>query len=644
MNHFDAKGKDKMQTHFSESLLSLADMSNRLSDLTGCLETTGRNAEPGFMKIGGELQSVHSDAKKLTQKTLHAVEFINAESEDSVLFKIKKAVKDSFSELEDCQTGLSEHLCNGSEIVKHLGDLYASFAGVKKIAKSLSVLGIYIRIESSRSAETFEMFEAVAQEIKQVSEKVGQISQNIRDDVRTERTNQISANGEISDGLEKLGKLAEDAEQAVKSAVREIEQIAELSSKILEQAVLRSEKISGQISELVVSIQFYDSMYQRIEHIVTALRDVESSLKREISTSEVDDAMAQKLSSAHSILAIQAAQLGRIISDIEKVYQQSKNAFEKLMEEVDRLASDFSTHGTGNLQFRGSREGRTSDSFKILGLSLQNFHNILGQGQTLFERMEEAASQASLTANRLSDQTKHVHSINLDTHILALNSIVKSEHLGKKGNNLKVLAHEMTRLSDQTKKIVFNVEGLLESIISMGRQLYNPKPRNTQKEPVKSTVDEALDTSIQEISLSYDRFTEDSLDIYKRSEMLKNDILEMNTHLDFLSELAAEMEVYFRKLKDIEKALICFVGEDVGEDIENAEKIAQRYTMEKEREIHREIMSIGKDTNREANEKGSYEFLHAKEDIFKDHLELNSEGLSGGSEGEDNLGDNVELF
>jgi len=644
LNHFDAKGEDKIQTHFSGSLLSLADMSSRLSDLTGCLETAGRNAEPGFMKIGGELQSVHSDTKNLTQKTLQAVEFINAESEDSVLFKIKKAVKDSFSELEDCQTGLSEHLCHGSAIVKHLGDLYDSFAGVKKIARSLSVLGVYIRIESSRSSETFEMFEAVAQEIKQVSEKVGQISLNIRDDLRTERTSQISANGEISDGLEKLAKLAEDAEQAVKSAVREIEQITGLSSKILDQAVLRSEKISGQISELVVSIQFYDSMYQRIEHIVTALRDVESSLKREMSTSEVDDFMTQKLSSAHSILAIQAAQLGRIISDIERVYQQSKNAFEKLTEEIDRLASDFSTHDTGDLQFRESREGRTSDSFEMLRLSLQNFHSILGQGQTLFGRMEAAASQASLTANRLSEQTKHVHSINLDTHILALNSIVKAEHLGKKGKNLKVLAHEITDLSDQTEKFVFNVEELLESIISMGRQLHNSKLRDTQKELVKSTTDEALDTSIQEISLSYDRFTEDSLDIYKRSGVLKNDILEMNTNLGFLSELAAELEVYFRQLKDIEKALICFAGEDVGDDIENAEKIAERYTMEKEREIHREIMSIGKDPDCGADEKGSDEFLYSKEGTIKDNFELNSVIVSEGNEKEDDLGDNVELF
>jgi methyl-accepting chemotaxis protein len=620
------------------------DMTSRISDLTACLENTAKHAEPGFMKIGGELQSVYSNAKDLTKKTLHAVEFISTKSEDSVLIKIKKAVKDSLSELEDCQTGLSGHLHYGSAIVDHLGDLYKLIAGVKKIAKSLSVLGLYMRIESSRSSETFEMFEAVAQEIKQVSEKIGKLSQSIHDDVNTEQTRQISANDEISDGLGQLGKLAEDAEQAVKGAVREIEQIAEFSSKILEQGVLRSKKISGQISELVVSIQFSDSMYQRIEHIVTALQDVESSLKAETSALEVDEGLTLKMSDPHSILTIQAAQLERIISDIEKVHQQSRNAFERLIEEVDRLASDFSTHDTGDVQFRKSRKSRMSYVFEMLSSSLQNLHSILVRGQTLYERMEEAAVRASLTANRLSEQNKHVHSINLDTHILALNAIIKAEHLGGKGKNLKVLAHEITSLSDQTKNFVSNVEELLESIISQCGQLHVSKPRETQKGQVKAVADESLDTSIQEISRSYERFIEDSLDIYKRSGTLKNDILNMDANLGFLSELAVELKGFFQQLKGIEDSLTGFSKEDVSGGIENADKIAERYTMQKEREIHAQIMGIERNPNRREAEKDDDEFFHAQKDIFKDNLELNSESLSELSEGEDNLGDNVELF
>jgi methyl-accepting chemotaxis protein len=620
-----------------EKQMLFTEMPSRISDLSECLENTVGRAEPDFMKIGGGLQSVYSNAKDLTKKTLHAVEFISAGSEDSVLVKIKKAVKDSLLELEACQTGLSDHLQYGSIIADHLGDLYKLIAGIKKIAKSLSVLGVYMRIESARSSETFEV---VAQEIKQVSEKIGELSQNIHDDVKVEQQEQISENSQISNGLGQLSKLAESAEKAVKGTVREIEKIAEFSSKILEQGVMRSEKISQQIGELVVSIQFYDSMHQRIEHIITALHDVESALKDEISAFQSDETTPPKTGSSHSILAIQTAQLGRIISDIETVYQQSKNAFESLIKEVDQLASDFSTHDSGNSRFR---ESRTSDAFEMLGSSLQNLHRILLDGHTLYERMEKAAARASLTANKLSEQNKHVQSINLDTHILALNSIIKAEHMGDKGKNMKVLAHEITHLSDQTNTFVSNAEKLLESIISLCRKLHISKSGKTTKGQSKAVPDDALDMSIQEISRSYDRFTEDSLDIYRLSEGLKNDILKMDADLNFLSDLGNELKGYCQKLKDIEGAFSAASKEHARAATEDADTIAERYTMQKEREIHEEIAGSNRSSIR-ATEKADDEFLHSQKDIFKNNMELNSEILSGKDDGEDSLGDNVELF
>ena len=627
-----------------ERQMIVSDLPSRISDLKESLESSVSRTETDFMKIGGGLQSVYSNAKDLTKKTLHAVEFLRAESEDSVLVKIKKAVNDSLSEIENCRTGLSDHLHYGSAVVDYLGDLYKLIADVKKIARSLSVLGVYMRIESSRSSEMLEMFEVVAQEIKQVSENIGELSQSIYDDVKTEQQKLVSANGEISDGLGQLGKLAEDAEQAVEGAVCEIEQIAEFSSKILEQGALRSEKISGQISELVVSIQFYDSMYQRVAHIITALQDVESSLKGDISAFQVDETINRKMGASHSILVIQTAQLERIISDIEKVYQQSKNAFEKLIKEVEHLASDFSTHNIDDLRLRENRQGRMSDTFEMLGLSLQHLHGIFLHGHTLYERMEEAAARASLTANRLSEQNKHVQSINLDTHILALNAIIKAEHLGSKGKNLNVLAHEITCLSDQTKNFVYNVEELLESIISVCRKLKISKPGETQKQPAEAVANEALDTSIQEISRSYKCFTENSVDIHKRSQVLKNDILKMEANLGFLSELVIELKEYFQKLKDVEVSLKGVSEQYEYDGTENADKIAIRYTMQKEREIHEEIISAGESPDRRTAKKVADEFHHAPKDIAEKSLKPGSESVSEENNKEDNLGDNVELF
>jgi methyl-accepting chemotaxis protein len=604
---------------------AFTEISNHLSDLACSIEDACKNIEPDFIQIGKALQTIYGDANDLSEKTLQSVGLIGTDSNEGILAKVKDLVGSSLSEIKDCQEGLSKNLHHVNAIVEQLEKLYDSCSKFLKTVRFLKILGLNIRIESSRSPETLEMFSVVTEEIKEVSEKVSRITQVIQHDTTVERASLTSIHGEISAGLNQLSGLAEDAEKAVKDAVLEVEQIAALSSKALELAVTRSRKISSRVSDIVVEIQFHDSMRQRVEHIANGLFDVKRLCEDQTSiVSEADGKTKKKWGSAHSILRLQAAQLKQITSEVDNVYEKSTTAFEKLMNEVDLLSQSLSTLTSVNIDIQTDKNKYSQGPLEMLQSSLQHLHGIIGRGRNLFERMEKAADNASGTIGNLSDQARQVQQIGSDTHILSLNAILKAIHLGSKGKTLQVLSQEITNLSNQSDAFVSTVGELLESITSLSRELQTRTPSDMEKEQLDKTTECSLDKGIQEITKTYKRIMSASEQVFKQSEALGIAISQTRSGLGFLSELTLTFKQHLRRLQEINQALIQQTGLNLSDVAKESGEIAKRYTMQKEREIHEGYFENKPETGATTTE-----------------LENNE---SGGTKEAEDFGNNVELF
>jgi methyl-accepting chemotaxis protein len=609
----------------SVSSNSFSEIPDGLFDIARSLEDACKNIEPDFLQIGEALQTIYGDANDLTEKTLQSVGLIGAESNEGILVKVKDLVSDSLSEIKNCREGLSKNLHHVRAIIEQLEGLYNSCSKFLKTVRFLKVLGLNIRIESSRSPETLDIFSVVIEEIKEVSEKVSGITQIIRYDTKVERASLASVHGEISAGLNQLGGLARDAEKAVKGAARKIEQIAALSSKALEHSVTRSREISSTVSNIVVEIQFHDSMRQRIEHIANALFDVKGLCTEQTSfAAETEDTIRKKWGSVHSILRLQAAQLQQIISEVDQVYEKSTRAFKKLMNEVGQLSQSLSPLVSHNLENRTDKKGYSQGPLEILQSSLQHLQGIIGQGRSLFERMERSADRASGTTDRLSTQARQVQEVGSDTHILSLNAILKAIHLGNKGKTLQVLSQEITSLSDQSDEFVSTVGELLESITFLSRGLQTRTPSDTEKEQLDKISGCSLDNGIQEITEAYKRIMLDSDKVFNRSEALSNAISQTRSCLGFLPELTLTLKEHLQRLQEIDQALIQQTRLDLGDVTEESGEIVERYTMQQEREIHEEFLELKSNAGTK-----SYEINN-----------IESDGL----EEVDNFGDNVELF
>ena len=637
-----------------------ADVAVRLTASAILLQEACKNAEPDFFRIGQELQSLYSGAVELTQQTIKAIRLIGEERSENVLSRVGNLVRESLFELESCQRDVSDNMERIGSIIDNLGDLHQTCTGVERIALFLRVVGLSIGIESSRSVSSKEMFALLGQEIKQLSDKVERIIRIIRDDSQSAQGYQSSAHSGISEGLRQLGELSYHAEKTMQGAVREIEHLMSLSYEALMQAWTHSREISKQVGEVVVGIQLHDSMSQRIEHIFRALHDAADLCAEGDSKTGVSDKRSERLKAAHSILLLQAAQLKQIISEILRVYETSKQSFEEIRSEVNELAhrlvelslketSETTEAGERIRAPHGDRESQDEaeekvstvnlpelkDPFTVLRGAIEHLGGLLDQGYHLFERTQGMAAQAFETALRLSGNVKHVRQINFETHLKALNAIVKAAHLGAEGRTLEVLAQEMKRVADQSNVFAAGVEEIIDSVMVSAHAL-----KSRIREEAKERERVSLDAGLEEITRAYAQFREDASEVFHRTTSLKNSVTRTIADLHFLPELVEELGSHVRQLEETADMLKPWADEENGDPAAGPDKLIERYTMQRERDIHERLL----DPLEEPKERDKEERMKEKEEEPGSESASVETTAGAKDKDEDDLGDNVELF
>lgn len=642
------------------------DISDSLYDLMTSLDIVCKKAEPNFIHLGKKLESVYLDATDLTEQTLGTVRQISLKSDESILAKVEQITGESIAELSHCQTKVTTDISLVNAIIGHLSDLSCMCDGIEKIALSLRVVGFNISLESSRSKKSSDMFTVVFQDIYRLSEKIVRISDDIRENIGATRVSQLSVHSKISDALNQLRRLSDDAQQAVQDSAQEVRQLMELSLSTLETASANSREVSFHVEEIVAGIQIHDSVTQRVAHINNALNDVIHLCTEE--TSETTD--TEKAGVACAIAEIQCAQLSQTIAEIDDVDEKSRTAFEQIHSEVGRLTDSISIFGVSET------ESASVPLFSKLQSDLSNLRQIIGQGIRLTDQIQETATGASDTAGRLEDHIKRVQEISFETHLVSLNAIVKAAHLGDVGKALEILAQEVKYLSDQSDKFVKDVAKTLETIsvsvqeirkipldLSSENQIEReqsylekegktgqatPSSEDSPESAYPTETDSDLsiqieqgevtdplnlddspfeevserDVGIYEMARAYEQFRSDSSDAFKRAEALKRTILQTVSELGFFSVLSEDLSGYLCQLKDIVRILASRADKDINCSSET-KRLLERYTMQQERDIHDQLI-----LQKEAL------FSHSEDDI----------GEKEDGDDEDDFDDNVELF
>ena len=595
-------------------------LSSNLAALAEALNATMAGVEPRFIELGAKLQSLYSEARDLGQLSTEVCGLIEGDSDQGILTNIRIAARRSVEELQSCQSEISKSLLEVEASTEHLGKLYRMCEVIKKTAKTLGVIGLNIAVESERSVEFSGMFAVFVKEIKELARKVDAISQSIRGDAVTARSKQLAAINEISEGLDLLRGLTQQAEEAVGISAREIEWFMNLTRQRMAESAARSLEISRQVGDIVVAIQFHDIARQQVEHIIAALRQAEKVFDDESSSANPDEEFKRGLNRVHSMLHLQAAQLRQVVLEIDAAHEKSMEAFNYIRKEVSGLLTETPHFSCGNL-----KKIEAENAFDKMKSSLGRLYPLLSQGYDLGSRMQKTAEEVSDAASGLSRHVAQVRDISTDLHLKALNAIVMTLHLGEKGRTFGVLAREVKELSNEANGFVEEVVVILESITSLARGLGGEERQDIETSlGDQSESIHSLDEGLQAISSARERLPNDFGEALQRADSLEKFILQAKEDLGFLSEMSLELDGHLKLLDETVQLLSPWSDGNLKLTQEEDDAVISSYTMQKEREVHDLIAGGTRDFLVQEQEK-ALEFCPRCAD-------------------EDDMGDNVELF
>ncbi|MDM8515386.1 methyl-accepting chemotaxis protein [Desulfobacterales bacterium HSG16] len=602
---------------------------DRLSEFCQMLDDVCKSAEPDFISLGRNLESLFSDVTVLSERIMDTVREIGRDSGENPFSRVGAIARSSLSKLNNCHSDIHTDLQYIEGIIHNLDKLRRVSAGVEKIAMFFRLLGFNIAIESSRAAETTDMFQVVSEQIHQLSSKVTGIIGGIQEEALKTHNSQTAAFDQIAKDLNRLRNLTNDADRTVETSLLEIERIMELSIEALERAARHTENISRQVGEIVVGIQIHDSMTQGIANMIEVIDDAVQIFTGHRNNRKYPPDRYSHLS---SVISFQRIWLKESISTILNAYEKSTAAFNKISVEIDMLGESLSGSGLvalGECGHSGSAD--VDDPFPALASALSRLKGIIDEVNSLIEGINTSASEASDTADRLSESMSRVAEISSETHIIALNAIVKAAHLGEQGRALEVLAQEVKKLSDQTNEFSAGVKSLLDNVstsVDELRSRVSDEPRNNEE-----TSGAEIDTGIEDIAVVYKRYQKKTGNVCRQTGGIKEEININVKRISFLLNLADEFDNLIRYLDGI-----C---------IPNKLKPAlqERHAAAIEPPADEETCYI------ETEEKSGLLTEERQIDIInapsllpdhskKDKMELISES----SNSDDDFGDNVELF
>jgi ABC-type transporter Mla subunit MlaD len=596
---------------------SMSGLIQSLSTLADALNATVKNVESPFLQLGSDLQGVYGDATELTQNTLDTVKLLGTESDAGILSRLDSLINDALAALDTSHTTADIDLKLIDSMVGDLKRLYNLCDKADEIAKFLQMIGFNILIQSSESQEYSQLFSFIAQESKEFSHKIFKIASNVRDDAQNAIVDQVSIHGRVDDNLIELRRLADDARLLVRNAFEEIERIISFSSNTLAQANTYTSEISSQIGEIVMGIQLHDNVNQRIEHIVTAICEVEETLNPETPDSEVGGSEAERTGYVASLLNLQIAQLQQVITEIEVMHQKSRQAFESIGTVAERLMDNLTAISPGsNNSSSALTVAPDQDPFATLNAALLHLHELLARGDGLTEQIQETTAHASQKVTLFSNHMEQIRQISHDTLLIALNAIINASHLGAKGAVFGVMAKELKDLSDNSNLFVMDVESIIQAITASVRD-----GQSTDESDTASTDASYLKTAIEEISCTYSTFRDNCAAVSGRAGVLQTTLSRIGIELDFLPSLVKRLQGHLNELQEIHQQLCDRIDPEALLSTDTMDRLAARYTMQQERDIHEQGAA-----NPQNQDEGDVLLFDqnepAAEDDFGDNFEL----------------------
>ena len=573
-----------MTDHGQQNTLNL----DELAACVGDLYALGPDTEAEFLAIGTAVNDLAAICFGMTDdavKLSTLADFSAGDNEsgsDSFVNENAKIFDAVAGHIKTTLTSLNggSHLL--AQLLSQVKILREPIRKLQSIGKTFRVLGVAIKVESSRSREAMEGFTLLAGEVGDIAKLVNENCHYCIDKAELVEKDILSSQRVLNTHDNCYD---DSGERAIHTILQSLEEIGCKSEQLAVGIQERSSVMVQGISDVVMAMQFHDITRQQLENVSAALND---TIEKAQSIPLLDTATQaeQVILEIYSILSIQAAHLNSIYEQIFSARKNIETGLGKTIEQARMQAKDA--------KMLLELEGRVGNSSVVTDLEMEidNIIVSLNKSLAVVKQAADVSREVYGNVSEIGVFVNKIEEISFDVKILAINAMIEALKTGAVGNALIVLAKELSALSQETHDSATDSIEMLNRIVA-GTEAQMEFSVNLDKNSV--AVDEMIArakecagtilSSLQVINKLGQKMDSSSRDLAAR-------ILKLVPGIQFPQVMGDRIDknwqLICRTIDRIEDLYPQF-AEGNSEVKKMLEELAKQYVMDRERSIHAQV-------------------------------------------------------
>lgn len=274
--------RDERLTYLGSTIQKIVDL---VPEIQGQLESVVTHTESSAIEIGDKVRHIYEKAQQhLAESNQISEEFSgNAVKKDdgkerdslqAVLNKSLELLREMMAMLEENSKLNIDYSQSIEAILENTATINKITEDIQYISDLTNLLALNAAIEAARAGEHGRGFSVVAEEVRKLSDRTNQASNDITQIVSQVNDSVQAISVSLTDNLKETASKRHSVDEAVQSIVNTAEESTEVFTKLVENSLQSSQSVAEDIDEIIMSLQFQDITKQEIQSAITPLNQI----------------------------------------------------------------------------------------------------------------------------------------------------------------------------------------------------------------------------------------------------------------------------------------------------------------------------------------------------------------------------------
>lgn len=244
------------------------------------------HTETSAIQIGDKVRYIYEKAQEHLQESNEINKQFsgktpNVNAEGKEYLSLSNVISNALKLLKEMTDMLEENARLNLDYSRSIEAILQNTATINKITEDIqyisdqtNLLALNAAIEAARAGEHGRGFSVVAEEVRKLSDRTNQASNDITQIVGKVNDSVQAISNSLTENLSKTESKKESVNQAVEILLESARESTEVFSKLVDSSVISSESVAHNIDQIILSLQFQDITRQEIETALSPIRQI----------------------------------------------------------------------------------------------------------------------------------------------------------------------------------------------------------------------------------------------------------------------------------------------------------------------------------------------------------------------------------